>query len=220
MRVAIISDTHNMIRTELKAYLEGCELILHAGDISKPEILDALKSYAPVYVVRGNNDRQWAEDIPYTLKFELGGINFFMIHKVHDRPQDLRSQGVNVVIYGHTHKYDDHEEDGMRFLNPGSCGPRRFTQPITMMLAEIGDGKIEVEKIEIPHTPTKTLVKSMPPDMPIIVSRAVRDIKRNKSVQEIADRNGISVELSELICRLYLTHPGIDVDGIVRKMGL
>ena len=57
MRVAIISDTHNMIRTELKAYLEGCELILHAGDISKPEILDALKSYAPVYVVRGNNDR-------------------------------------------------------------------------------------------------------------------------------------------------------------------
>ena len=213
MRVAIISDTHNMIRTELKAYLEGCELILHAGDISKPEILDALKAYAPVYVVRGNNDRQWAEEIPYTRMFELGGINFFMM-------RDLRSQGVDVVIYGHTHKYDDHEEDGMRFLNPGSCGPRRFTQPITMMIAEIGDGRIEVEKIEIPHTPTKTLVKSMPPDMPIIVSRAVRDIKRNKSVQEIADRNGISVELSELICRLYLTHPGIDVDGIVRKMGL
>ena len=127
MRVAIISDTHNMIRTELKAYLEGCELILHAGDISKPEILDALKSYAPVYVVRGNNDRQWAEEIPYTRMFELGGINFFMIHKVHERPRDLRSQGVDVVIYGHTHKYDDHEEDGMRFLNPGSCGPRRFT---------------------------------------------------------------------------------------------
>ena len=126
MRVAIISDTHNMIRTELKAYLEGCELILHAGDISKPEILDALKAYAPVYVVRGNNDRQWAEEIPYTRMFELGGINFFMIHKVHERPRDLRSQGVDVVIYGHTHKYDDHEEDGMRFLNPGSCGPRRL----------------------------------------------------------------------------------------------
>ena len=104
MRVAIISDTHNMIRTELKAYLEGCELILHAGDISKPEILDALKSYAPVYVVRGNNDRQWAEEIPYTRMFELGGINFFMIHKVHERSRDLQSQGVDVVIYGHTHK--------------------------------------------------------------------------------------------------------------------
>lgn len=220
MRVAIISDTHNMLRPEVKEYLRGCELILHAGDICKPEILEELKTFAPVYVVRGNNDRQWAGEIPYTLAFELGGMNFFMIHKIYDLPQNLSAQGVQVVIYGHSHKYDDHEEEGLRFLNPGSCGPRRFTQPITMMMATIDDGRIEIERIEIPHAKAQVLVKSMPPDMPIIVSRVLRDIRKNKSVQEIAARNNISAELADQICRLYFTHPGIDVEGIVRKMGL
>ncbi len=220
MRAAIISDTHNMLRPELLEHLRTCEVILHAGDMSKREILEELKTYAPVYAVRGNNDRLWAEDIPYTLEFELGGVKFFMIHKSHELPQDLAERGTRVVVFGHTHKYDDHEENGIRFLNPGSCGPRRFTMPITMMIATIEDGRIEVEKIELPHTKAQVLVKSIPPDIPIIVSRVIRDIKRQKTVSEIALRNGISEELAEQICRLYFTHPGIDVEGIVRKMGI
>jgi hypothetical protein len=143
-----------------------------------------------------------------------------MLHKVHELPQDLHERGVDVVVYGHTHKYDNHEEDGIRYLNPGSCGPRRWTMPITMMIAEIGDGRIEVEKVELPHAKAQVMVKSIPPDMPIIVSRVIRDIRRQKTVGEIASRNGISEELAEQICRLYFTHPGIDVEGIVRKMGL
>ena len=134
MRVMIISDTHNMLRPEVIEKLSDCDVILHAGDISKAEILEEIRKYAPVHVVRGNNDRgEWGMALPLTLEFELEGIRFFMTHKPFDVPSDIGTRGVDVVICGHTHRYDDHEEQGIRFLNPGSCGPRRFTQPITMM---------------------------------------------------------------------------------------
>ena len=221
MRVMIISDTHNMLRPEVIEKLSDCDVILHAGDISKAEILEEIRKYAPVHVVRGNNDRgEWGMALPLTLEFELEGIRFFMTHKPFDVPSDIGTRGVDVVICGHTHRYDDHEEQGIRFLNPGSCGPRRFTQPITMMTMTIGEGRYEITKVEIPRGPSKSMVEHIPGDMPMIVNRVVRDIKKKKTVPEIAERNGISPELAEKIVRLYLTHPGVDTEGIVKKMGI
>ena len=93
--------------------------------------------------------RGWAEDIPHDLTVTLEGVTFCMVHNKKELPADL--SGVDVVVFGHSHKYVQEEKDGILWLNPGSCGPRRFHQEITMMVAELTDGHLQVEKITIPH---------------------------------------------------------------------
>ena len=149
MKIAILSDTHGLLRPEVAAHLKTVNVILHGGDINKQSIVDELRQYAPLDIVRGNNDKDWAEAIPHDLTVMLGGVTFFMVHNKKEVPKDL--PGVNVVVFGHSHKYVQQEQDGVLWLNPGSCGPRRFHQEITMMLAEVADGRITVDKITIPH---------------------------------------------------------------------
>lgn len=149
MKVAILSDTHGLLRPEVVEHLKAADAIVHGGDINKQAIVDQLRQYAPLYAVRGNNDKAWAEGIPHDLTFTLGGVTFYMVHNKKEAPADL--SGVDVVVFGHSHKYVQEEKNGRLWLNPGSCGPRRFHQEITMMMAEIADGKIQVEKITIPH---------------------------------------------------------------------
>ena len=149
MKLAILSDTHGLLRPQVVEHLKTADAILHGGDINKPAIVEQLQQYAPLYIVRGNNDKEWAEAIPHNLTVTLEGITFFMVHNKKEVPADL--SGVDVVVFGHSHKYVQEEKDGLLWLNPGSCGPRRFHQEITMMMAEIEGGTIQVEKIEIPH---------------------------------------------------------------------
>ena len=149
MRLAILSDTHDLLRPAVLEYLKTADAILHGGDINKPSIVDALRQYAPLYVGRGNIDREWAADIPHDLTVTLGGVTFYMVHNKKEVPADL--PGVDAVVFGHSHKYAQEEKDGRFWLNPGSCGPRRFHQEITMMMAEAEVGKLRVEKITIPH---------------------------------------------------------------------
>ena len=149
MRLAILSDTHGLLRPQVVEYLKTADAILHGGDINKPAIVEQLQQFAPLYIVRGNNDKEWAEDIPHDLTVTLEGVTFFMVHNKKEVPADL--SGVDVVVFGHSHKYAQEEKSGVLWLNPGSCGPRRFHQEITMMMAEIEGGTIQVEKIDIPH---------------------------------------------------------------------
>ena len=149
MNLALLSDTHGLLRPEVLEHLKTADAILHGGDINKQSIVDQLRQYAPLYVVRGNNDKEWAEDIPHHLTVTLGGVTFFMVHNKKEVPADL--SGVDVVLFGHSHKYVQEEKDGRLWLNPGSCGPRRFHQEITMMMAQAENGQLRVEKISIPH---------------------------------------------------------------------
>lgn len=149
MKLAILSDTHGLLRPQVVEHLKTADVILHGGDINKPAIVEELRQYAPLYVVRGNNDKDWAEEIPHSLTITLDGITFYMVHNKKEIPATL--SGVDVVVFGHSHKYVQEERDGVLWLNPGSCGPRRFQQEITMMMAEITDGTLRVEKITIPH---------------------------------------------------------------------
>ena len=89
MKIGIISDTHGLLRPEVLSALNGCEAILHAGDVCRQEILDELEKIAPVYVVRGNNDKEWAENIPVLLDFEIAGLRVFMTHKKTDLPRTI-----------------------------------------------------------------------------------------------------------------------------------
>lgn len=152
MKLAILSDTHGLLRPEVVEYLKTADAILHAGDINRPEIVDQLRQYAPLYIVRGNNDKEWAEHIPHHLTVTLGGVSFYMVHNKKEVPAGL--PGIDAVVFGHSHKYFQEEKDGILWLNPGSCGPRRFHQEITMMMAEAENGTLRVEKTTIPHEVT------------------------------------------------------------------
>lgn len=149
MKIGILSDTHGLLRPEVLAVLQGCDVILHGGDINRQSVLDALSEISPVKVVRGNNDKEWAEHIPFSLDFTLGEIRVFMTHKKKDLPDDLSPY--DLVIVGHTHKYALSEASDTVLLNPGSCGPRRFDQAITLAVAVVTGKTITITKIDIPH---------------------------------------------------------------------
>lgn len=149
-RIVILSDTHGLLRPEVMPYLETADAILHGGDINTQAIVDTLHTYGvPVHIVRGNNDKEWAEGLPLSLTFEIGGVRFFMVHNKKDIPSELPD--IDVVVYGHSHKYACQERDGVLWLNPGSCGRRRFDQEITLAVMEIEQGQPRVEKITIPR---------------------------------------------------------------------
>lgn len=223
-RIGIISDTHGLLRPEVEETLQGCEAILHGGDINHPKILDKLNQIAPTYAVRGNNDKEWAEELPEMLSVSLYGIRFFMMHnKKHIPKEEGDLKNIDIIIYGHSHRYEEKYESDKLFLNPGSCGPRRFTQPITFaVLTVTDDGTYQVEKVEIAHQTRAggAEQETAAHDMRRIVKSVMRDTDKKISVGEIAAKNGISTQLAEQICRLYLTHPGVSAEGILDKMGL
>lgn len=147
--VAVLSDTHGLLRPEVMEIIAGCDLIIHGGDINRKEIIEELEKIAPVYVVRGNNDKEWAEYIPQHLDIRIGECLFHVVHNRKFIPQDISSY--DGIIFGHSHKYLCKKEDGIVWLNPGSCGKRRFDQEITFAMMEVNGKDIHVEKIQIPH---------------------------------------------------------------------
>jgi putative phosphoesterase len=138
MQTGIISDTHGLLRPEALAALQGCERIIHAGDIGHPEIIDQLASIAPVHVVRGNNDLDapWAADLPDLLTFNLQGWQVLLVHDIADVPADLDSD-INLVITGHSHKPCIEWRGERLYVNPGSAGRRRFRLPVTLVVMEV-----------------------------------------------------------------------------------
>ena len=148
-RVIVLSDTHGLLRPEVLEYLSQADVIIHGGDINTRAIVDKLREYAPLYIVRGNNDKEWAEGLPQSLTFTIGGVRFFLVHNRKDVPSDLSD--TDVVVYGHSHKYACEERNGVLWLNPGSCGRRRFDQEITFAVMTVDGGHFQVEKVMIPH---------------------------------------------------------------------
>jgi hypothetical protein len=149
MKLAILSDTHGLLRPQVLDRLNGADAILHAGDINTQAIVDQLAQLAPLYIVRGNNDKDWARAIPPALTVTLDGVTFYLVHNRADIPAEL--PGVDVVVFGHSHRYTQVEKDGVLWLNPGSCGPRRFHQEITLAMLETEGGAWRVEKVVLPH---------------------------------------------------------------------
>jgi hypothetical protein len=150
MKVGVISDTHGLLRAEALAALQGCERIIHAGDIGKAEILEQLASIAPLHVVRGNNDQgaPWAEHIADQLSFDLNGWQTLLVHDLADVPAVLDA-GTRLVITGHSHKPRIEWRGERLFLNPGSAGPRRFKLPVTLVLLDVQEGLIEPRLVSL-----------------------------------------------------------------------
>ena len=141
MVIAVISDTHGLLRPEAVAALRGAEHILHAGDVGDIAILDALREIAPVTAIRGNIDVLGAcAELPATDVVELGGRLFYLLHSVHDLDINPVAAGVAVVVSGHSHKASVQVRDGVVYFNPGSAGPRRFSLPVTVGFVTVEDG--------------------------------------------------------------------------------
>ena len=144
MRIGLISDTHGLLRESAVNYLRGSDLILHAGDVGGPQILETLQGLAPVRAVRGNNDRDaWACGLPLKETFEAAGVRIHLVHDIKDLVFDPAAQGVDVVVTGHSHKPSVDRRDGVLYINPGSAGRRRFKLPISVGRLEVDAGRVE-----------------------------------------------------------------------------
>ena len=217
--LAIISDTHDLLREEVLKKLNGCDAIFHGGDICSPEILDTLGKIATVYAVRGNADESRGVDLPSVLDTELYGLKICVVHKKKDLPADLA--GFDLVITGHTHKYEEKHKGNTLLLNPGSCGPRKPGQPVTMAILHVNGSELIPERIDLPNNPQKKTSNAVEPgDVKKLITTVMMQVKKKKSVAEIEELNSIPADLAERIVRLYLTHPGVTADGIMEKMGL
>lgn len=148
--LGVIADTHGLLRPAAVAALQGAVLIIHAGDVGKPEILDELREIAPVYAIRGNVDKgAWATVLPAT---EVVTYEEQLIYVLHDRNElDLTpaAAGFHAVISGHSHQPKIEERDGVLYFNPGSAGPRRFNLPVTVGKLRLVGGKLEAEVIRL-----------------------------------------------------------------------
>jgi putative phosphoesterase len=149
-RIGLISDTHGLLREEALKALRGSELIIHSGDVGKPEILEALKKIAPVVAVRGNVDREpWAQALPETAVTEAATGRIYILHNVKAMDLDPAASGFCIVVSGHSHKPGKTERDGVLYINPGSAGPRRFDLPVTLALLWPGRLTHEVEFVDL-----------------------------------------------------------------------
>jgi uncharacterized protein len=138
IRIGLISDTHGLLRPQAIQFLQGCQHIVHSGDIGGPAnggpaILQQLATLAPLTTVRGNNDYgPWAEQLPETTLLNIGGISLYILHDLAQLDIEPAAAGVRVVVSGHSHKPLVNERQGVLYVNPGSAGPRRFKLPVSV----------------------------------------------------------------------------------------
>ena len=148
--IGVISDTHGLLRTEAVAALMGVDHILHAGDVGDPGILDKLRWIAPLTAIRGNVDVSGVcGTLPATEAVELGGRLFYLVHSLQDLDIDPIAAGVAVVVSGHSHRPDIQHRGGVRYLNPGSAGPRRFDLPVTVAMVSVVDGIVSARIVSL-----------------------------------------------------------------------
>ena len=149
-RIGLISDTHGLVRPQALAALGDCDLIIHAGDIGKPEVLAALKRIAPLIAIKGNIDRgTWAKSLPDIKLVKIGATKVYLIHNLKDLAFDPATRGIHVVISGHSHKPLVVTRGNVLYVNPGSAGPRRFKLPVSVGRLLLNGDTVKAEIVEL-----------------------------------------------------------------------
>jgi hypothetical protein len=149
--LGIISDTHGVLRPEALSALKGSQAIIHAGDIGNSQILDQLKTIAPVFAIRGNVDTEsWVSGVPLTAAVELQNISIYVLHNLEQLDLNPKAAGFHIVVSGHTHKPESHWHDGVLYINPGGAGPRRFSLPISLAILDLLKTPWQVEFLNLP----------------------------------------------------------------------
>ncbi len=152
LRVGLLSDTHGLLRREARAFAVGCDYIIHGGDIGSAAILDELGAIAPLVAVKGNNDTQkWADHLPSTEMIRIAGVFVYVIHDISQLDIEPHSAGVQVIVSGHSHQPLIEHRHGILYINPGSCGPRRFKLPISVAEMIVSGTKVRARTVELAH---------------------------------------------------------------------
>ncbi len=151
LMVGIISDTHGLLRPQAVDALRGSDLIIHAGDVGPPAILEGLRELAPIIAVRGNVDREtWAAaKLPKQETVDAGGSLLHVLHDIGDLDLDPLEAGFAAVIFGHSHRPSIERRGGVLYLNPGSAGPRRFSLPVTVARLTVAAGELRPEIVTL-----------------------------------------------------------------------
>jgi putative phosphoesterase len=153
-RVGLISDTHGLLRPQAKAFLEGCDYIIHGGDVGHPGILEELAGLAPLTAVRGNNDHGlWAEPLRETALLQVDEVSVYAIHELARLDIEPAAAGVHVVVFGHSHKPLVEKRSGVLYVNPGSAGPRRFRLPISIGELMISGRSVSARLVDLSVLP-------------------------------------------------------------------
>jgi len=148
--VGLISDTHGLLRPEAISSLRGSDILIHAGDIGNPEVIQELKRLAPTFAVRGNIDKgDWAAALPVTEVVEVGALCFYVLHEVSLLDLDPKAAGFAAVVSGHSHQPSIEYRSGVLFINPGSAGPRRFTLPVAVARITVSGAELKPEIVEL-----------------------------------------------------------------------
>jgi putative phosphoesterase len=148
MKIGVVSDTHGLLRPEVLPALQGVEHILHLGDVGDAAILKALKKLAPVTAIRGNVDCSGpCGKLPETEVVLFEGQYLYLLHDVHTLHLDPAAAKVAAVLYGHSHQPSIRRHKGVLYFNPGSCGPRRFSLPVTIGLLTVKEKAEPVAEI-------------------------------------------------------------------------
>jgi putative phosphoesterase len=162
LRVGLVADTHGLLRPQARAFLIGCDYIVHGGDIGKREILEELAAMAPLIAVRGNNDTEpWAARLRETELIRVGNVFAYVIHNLAELDIDPGAAGVRIVVSGHSHKPLVEERGGILYVNPGSCGPRRFKLPICAAEIIVSGSAVKARIVDLTggdHAATTPLV--------------------------------------------------------------
>jgi hypothetical protein len=153
-RIGVISDTHGLLREQARGRLQGCDLIVHAGDVGNPSVLEDLRRIAEVVAVRGNVDTgPWAADLAQTEHLAVEDRQICVVHNIETLDLDPGAAGIDVVVYGHSHKPAVDWKDGVLYLNPGSIGPKRFRLPISMAFLHIDSKEVVPEIVSLQDDP-------------------------------------------------------------------
>jgi len=149
-RIGVISDTHGYLDARIIDAFVGAELIIHAGDVGDPKILEALATVAPVRAVRGNTDHGvWANDLPSTALVALNGVTLYVLHDIQQLDLEPQAAGIRVVISGHTHRASLEEKHNVVFLNPGSAVEPRHNSPPTVAVLSARGETLDARFIEL-----------------------------------------------------------------------
>jgi hypothetical protein len=159
--VGLVSDTHDHLDPQLETLLRGCDLVLHAGDVTRAPIIAALERIAPVRAARGNNDiGPFGDGLPELLWVEVGELTALVVHELGGRtrfaPAVARAvarRQAEIVIHGHSHRPAVSLESGRLIVNPGSAGRRRFSLPRTAGRMRVSGRSVEVTLYDLAASP-------------------------------------------------------------------
>jgi len=149
-KIGVISDTHGLLRPQIRDRFQGVDHIIHAGDVGSVAVIDELRNIAPVTAIRGNVDvADWASELPATAVVEFDGLSLYVIHDLTDLNLDPQTAGFSAVLYGHSHTPSQEIHRGILYFNPGSSGPFRFHLPLSVGLLVISGTQISAEIITL-----------------------------------------------------------------------